>query len=210
MSCLKEWLFKNLERIKTNMTACEELTGVFTGTATFLTRRDQAARLRSLKSKVIADVKFLLDAESSAKSGFTERKLIYVPLTFAITAWVEDLLHHKNPADKALKAAGETISKKLQFGTVVIAIGNGGIPEDVKVVSISALARESKTTEAEVRTTVIGRGYFLITPEAFATTIDKIERLVLDGGLSLPLPAKEFLKRMPPIPVSVVIPVQEL
>ena len=168
-------------------------------TATYLARQDQAAHLRSLKSKVLAEVKFLLDAESSAESWFTETKFICGPLTFAITAFIKDLHHHKNPADKALKAAGETISKKLPFGEVVIAIGKGGIPEDVKVVPISALARESKTTEAEVRTTIIGRGYFLITQEAFAATIDKIEKLVLDGALSLPLPVTEFKKRIPPI-----------
>lgn len=210
MNCFEEWLGKNIDRIKTHMIAGEELSSAFAGSATNLARRDQAECVRNLKSRVLAEVKRLLDMESSAKSGFTEAKFIYAPLTFAITACIEDLLHHKNPADKALKAAGETISKKLPFGTVVIAIGKGGIPEDVKVVPISALARESKATEAEVRTTIIGRGYFLITPEAFATTIDEIEKLVLDGALSLPLPAKEFIKRMPPIPVSVVIPVQEL
>lgn len=108
------------------MKAGEELASALASTATNLTRRDQGACLQSLKSEVLADVKHLLDMESSAKSGFTEAKLIYAPLTFAITALVEDLLHHKNPVDKALKAAGETISKKLPFGTVVIAIGKDG------------------------------------------------------------------------------------
>lgn len=206
----EQWFDKNLNLIKTNMKAGEELASALASTATNLTRRDQAECVRNLKSRVLAEVEYLVDMESSDKLAFSKGKLVSAPLSFAAGGFIGMLLHHKNPADKALKAAGETISKKLPFGTVVIAIGKGGIPEDVKVVPISALARESKTTEAEVRTTVIGRGYFLITPEAFATTIDKIEKLVLDGALSLPLPAKEFIKRMPPIPVSVVIPVQEL
>ena len=210
MSDFEGWFDKNLERVITNMTACEELTSVFTGTATYLTKRDQAARLRSLKSKVIADVKFLLDAESSAKSGFIEGKLLSTPLSFAIGGLAGMLLQHEKPVEAGLNAVGAALSKKLPFGTVVIAIGKGGIPEDVKVVPISALARKSKTTEAEVRTTIIGRGYFLIPPEAFATTIDKIEKLVLDGALSLPVPAKELIKRNAPITVSVVTPVQEL
>ena len=192
------------------MKAGEELASALASTANDLTRRDQATCLRSLKTEVLAEVKCFLDIESSAKSGFTKAKLINVPLTFFITALSEDLLHHKNPAEKARKAAVETLSKKLPFGTVVIAIGKGGIPEDVEVVPISALARKSKTTEAKVRTTVIGRGYLLITSKAFATTIDKIEKLVQDGVLSLPLPAKEFIKRLPPIPVSVVIQIQKL
>jgi len=189
----------NLDRIKANVAAGDELAGALADTATYLARRDQAARLRSLKSKVLADVKFLLDTESSAESGFTEGKLFSAPLSFAIGGLAGMLLHHKNPLETGLNAAGSTLSKKLPFGTVLVAIGQGGLPDDVKAIPLSALARQSRTTESAVRVTSVSKGYLLITPEVFAATMDEIEHLVLDGALSLPLPLNEFQRRIPPV-----------
>jgi len=199
MNCFEEWLGKNIDRIKTNMIAGEELASALASTATNLTRRDQAARLRSLKSKVIADAKFLLDAESSAKSGFTEGKLFSAPLSFAIGGLAGMLLQHENPVEAGLNAVGAALSKKLPFGTVLVGIGQGGLPGNVEVIPLSELARQSGTMESAVRATIVSKGYLLITPQLFAATIDKIEKLVLDGALSLPLPLNEFQIRIPPV-----------
>lgn len=186
----------NLNRIKTNAAAGDELAGALADTATYLARRDQAACLRSLKARVLAEVKFLLDAESSAKSGFTEGKLLFAPLSFAIGGWAGMLLHHENPVKAGLDAAGSTLSKKLPFGIVLVGIGPGGLPDDVKVIPLSALARESKMTESTIRATIVSKGYLLITPEVFAATMDETEHRVLNGDLSLPLPLNEFQKRI--------------
>jgi len=190
---------RNLERIKANVAAGEELVGALTDTATYLARHDQTVRLRSLKSKILDDVKFLLDVESSAKSGFVEGRLISAPLSFAIGGLAGMLLHHKNPIETGLNTAGSTLRKKLPFGTVLVAIGQGGLPDDVKAVPLSALARQSATTESAVRKAIVIKGYLLMTPEGFAAMMDGIEHLVLDGALSLPVSLNEVRKRIRPI-----------
>lgn len=195
----EERLAWNLERIKVNVAAGEELVGALADTATYLARQDQAVRLRSLKSKVLDDVKFLLDEESSAKSGFVEGRLITTPLSFAISGLAGMLLHHKNPLEMGLNAARSTLGKKLPFGTVLVAIGQGGLPDDVKAVPLSALARQSATTESAVRKAIVVNGYLLTTPEQFATMMDGIEHLVLDGALSLPVSLNEVRKRIRPV-----------
>jgi hypothetical protein len=195
----EERLAWNLKRVKINMAAGKELAGALANTAICLARRDQAASLRSLKSKVLDDVKFLLDAESSAKSGFIKGKLLYVPLSFAIGGLAGLLPQHKEPLQTGLNAASSTISKKLRFGTVLVAIGQEGIPDDVKAIPISALARQYRMTESVVRKTIVTKGYFLMTPQVFASAMDDIEHVVLEGTLSLPVPLNEVKKIIPPV-----------
>jgi len=195
----EERLAWNLKRIKINIAAGEELVSALADTTTYLARRDQVARLRSLKSKVLDDVKFLLDEESSAKSGFIEGRIISAPLSFAIGGLAGMLLHHKKPIETGLNAARSTLSKKLPFGTVLVAIGQGGLPDDIKAIPLSALARQSATTESAMRKAIVIKGYLLMTPERFAAMMDGIEHLVLDGALSLPMSLNELQKRIRPV-----------
>lgn len=204
MNCFYERLGKNIDRIKTNMIAGEELSNAFSSSATNLARRDQAKCVRNLKSRVLAEVKWLLDTEISAESGFTKGNLLSVPLSFAIGGLAGMLLHHENPVETGISTAHKVLNKRLPFGTVLVGIGKGGLPDDVKVIPLSRLTRESKMCESEVRAILADRGYFLITQEVFVKTMDEVEHCVLNGFLSLPLPVKEFKKRIQAInPVSV-------
>jgi hypothetical protein len=170
------------------MAAGEELVGALADTTTYLTKHDQALRLRSLKSKVLDDVKFLIDAEDAARSGFIKGRLISAPLSFAIGGLAGVLLQNKEP---------------LQMGlTVLVAIGHGGIPDDVKAIPVSALARQSAMTESAVRKTVVAKGYFLITPKVFAAAMDDIEHFVLESTLSLPVLLNEVKKYRQLLPGS--------
>ncbi len=49
-----------------------------------------------------------------------------------------------------LKLAISTPSKAVPFDTVLIAVGKGGLPEDLKVAPVSYLARESNKSESEM------------------------------------------------------------
>ncbi len=206
MSCFEEWLVKNIDRIKTNMIAGKELAAALAGAAIDLARRDQAECVRNLKSVVLAEVKYLLDRESLAKSAFSKAKRAFAPASFAVGGLIGIFLHHDNPLATAFNEAGATLGKNLPFGMVLIAIGNGGLPSDVKVIPLSRLARESGISESGMREILDGKGYFLITQQVFAATMDEVEHCVLKGVLSLPLPVTEFKKRIPPIiPVSVTL-----
>ena len=79
--------------------------------------------------------------------------------------------------------------RKPPFGTVLVHIGPRGLPEDVEVVSISSLARESKRDESEIMNGLLTRGNLLFGDEAFSRLIDKIACEILKGGLSLPVSA---------------------
>jgi hypothetical protein len=196
MNCFDERLGKNIDKVKTNMIAAQELSSSFSSSATNLARSDQAKCVRNLKSRVLAEVKWLLDTEISAESGFAKGSLLFAPLSFAIGGLAGVLQHQANPVETGVNAAGKALSKRSPFGMVLVGIGKGGLPDDVKAIPLSRLARESKMCESEVRAILANRGYFLITQEVFAKTMDEVEHCVLNGVLSLPLTVDEFKKRM--------------
>jgi len=102
----------------------------------------------------------------------------------------------KNALDIGSRMAGSVLSKKIPFGRVLIGIGKGGLPEDLKIINVSRFARESNKTEPEVETSWKHDGYLLMTPQVFTQALDKVEREILDGSLSLPIKISEITKRV--------------
>ena len=98
--------------------------------------------------------------------------------------------------------ASSVLSRKVPFGTVLMVIGKEGIPEDVKIIFISRLARESNRSESEVVANFKNNGYLSMTPETFTHVLDKVERGILDGSLPLPLPIINIDKLNKQIPES--------
>ena len=78
-------------------------------------------------------------------------------------------------------------NKECPFGLVLICIGLNGLPDDVGVVSISQLARESRRQEHEVINGLEKRGYLLLNKESFSLLIDRLVRGVREGRLRLPV-----------------------
>jgi len=73
------------------------------------------------------------------------------------------------------------------FGTILVAVGPGGVPGDVRAVSVSALARKSGGSERQVETSLRVGGYVLMPQEAFTDALDGLEQSALVGALSLPV-----------------------
>ncbi len=92
--------------------------------------------------------------------------------------------------------AGSVLSREVPFGTVLITIDKQGIPEGVKVVSISRLARESNISESEVEKSLKHDGCLLMTPKAFAKVLERVDSEILNGSVSLPLGIDEFTKQI--------------
>ena len=76
------------------------------------------------------------------------------------------------------------------FGTILISIGPVGVPEDVEVINISSLARESKRDEHYITDRLLADGNLLFTTRAFFSLINRLTDEILKGRLSLPIPVK--------------------
>jgi hypothetical protein len=126
--------------------------------------------------------------ELAAHQGSTERKLIGAGLNFAVgSLWAAVTGRREHPLVAGARWAERALTESAPFGTVVVAVGCNGVPDDVKVVPLSRLARKSGRTEAQVEASLRADGYALMAPDAFFAVLDELQNMVLAGTLALPV-----------------------
>ena len=174
----------------------EQLAIAFAGSDIQLIRHDQVACLRILKSKIMEEVQSIKRNESASQSSANTGALLSSGTALIFGSLFMAKMGRKNALDIGSRMAELSLTKNIPFGTVVIAIGKGGLPEDLKIINVSRFARESNKTEPEVETSWSHDGYLLMAPQVFTQALDKVEREILDGSLSLPIKISEITKRV--------------
>jgi hypothetical protein len=90
----------------------------------------------------------------------------------------------------------DTGGHKKPFGTVMVCVGSKGLPDNIGVISISQLARESNRPQPEIMNKLQDDGYLLFTEEAFSFLIDRLISDIRDGKLHLPLSREKLVEIM--------------
>ena len=93
----------------------------------------------------------------------------------------------EHPLTIGLEHAKSDFSRTAPFGTVIVAVGPKGMPDDVEVISLSQSAREQRKAESEIVAAMEDRGYRLIEPESFLRTLDELKEQVLKGSVTFPV-----------------------
>ena len=70
------------------------------------------------------------------------------------------------------------------------------MPEALKIIPASRLAREFSKSESEVEDSLKLNRYLLMILGQFAELLDKMECEILDGSASLPMAVDEVIKRI--------------
>jgi len=125
--------------------------------------------------------------ESAAQLGSTKGTLLEGGVTFTLSSLYSAAIGRKDALNNGARMAKSVLNREVPFGTVLIAVGKSGLPDDLEIVPVSRLARESNRSELEVETSLKYRGSLLITPDKFAKVLDKVECKILDGSVSLPI-----------------------
>ena len=162
------------------------LTTLFAEEANRLSREDEASRLRALYRAVVEQLERVKRDEGSASYAHSQvnQKVSLIALGMAAGRAMVSKNNRLSRISNSLKSAG---IKKLPFGNVLVCIGPKGLPDDVEVISISRLARESKRPESDVINELQKRGYLLLSKEAFSLLIDKLVDDIREGRLRLPI-----------------------
>ena len=78
---------------------------------------------------------------------------------------------------------------KPTFGTVMVCVGPKGLPGDVRVISVSELARKSNRLESDITRELREKGDLILSEETFCSLIDKLDEMVREEGTwSYPYP----------------------
>lgn len=190
------WVETMRFEIDQQVIAIKGLVDAFTKSDIQLIRHDQAASLRILKIRIMNEVHKIERMEASAQYGNNKGVILGAGAAFIFGSLFVAATRHKDAYKAGARFAASVLSSKAPFGNVLITIKGQGIPEGVKVVSISHLARESSMSDSKVETSLKHDGYLLMTRGQFAEFLDKMERAVIDGSVCLPLARNEVIKQL--------------
>jgi hypothetical protein len=187
MSACQQLLGALHRRVREQNDAVAILGQVFVQEAERLRRHDEAYCLDELGRRVTQEAKELRRMEGSASYGFAKTKRDTAVANFILGSLIAAFVGTKqHPLLVGAKLAASERLRSAPFGNLVVAIGPGGIPDDVHVIPLSRLAREQGRAESQVLAALKDSGYQLMTPEVFSTVIDELKEKVLKGVLALP------------------------
>jgi len=188
----------NVQRQARELTSSAlSLVNMFANEASRLYRTDEASRLKALCSSILQQMDWAEMSEGAERCGDSQARLIASLGGLAVGVIAKMTSNDKHPqafSHHPLKKLGD---QRHPFGTVLIRIGPKGLPDDVQVVSISQLARESNREESKVINELQRRGYLLFSRKTFSLLIEKAISDVQEGRLLLPI-SMEKLSQIKP------------
>jgi len=157
---------------------------LFTEEETRLHTEDEVSTLKVVHDAIAERLDRLKYIEASARCGHRQGKTIVSLIELAVELAVSK---GKGPSVVEDYLFPEPTNRDPPFGLVMVRIGPKGLPDDVEVVSISQLARESHRPQPEMMNKLQDDGYILFTEEAFSLLIDRLIVDVREGKLRLPV-----------------------
>lgn len=149
-----------------------------------LKREDEASSLRAVYRAVVEQLQRLEKTEALVRRGHSKANLILSLGGLAVAAMGSKSKQLSAIADYLIHTPTD---EQRPFGLVMVCIGPKGLPDDVRGVSISQLARESNRLDSQITNKLRKDGYLLFSQEAFSVLIDKLIGDVREGRLSLPI-----------------------
>ena len=184
---------KNLRHQVRQLTeASLSLSSLLAEEAVRLHRTDEASRLEALHLSIRQQLDRARRDEAAASRAHSEVNLKVSLGKLVVGGAIKMVSENKQLlafSDRLLKGLG---TEQSPFGTVLVCVGPKGMPDDVQVVSISRLARESNQEEPEVISELRTRGRLLFSEEAFSLLIGRLTCDVREGRLSLPIPTEKL------------------
>jgi len=162
------------------------LNGLFDKEEARLKREDEASTLRSVCRTIVEQLERTKWSESCACYGDSRANLIFSLTGFAAKIVVAATTKDRR-ALNIVNSVFDPEGHRKPFGTVMVRVGPKGLPGDVRVASISQLARESNRPQTEIMSKLRDNGYLLFSEEAFSLLIESLIGAVRGGRLHLPV-----------------------
>ncbi len=173
---------------------CRSLITLFEEEVNRLSREDEASRLKTLYSSIRQQLDQAKRSEDSASYAHSKADLIYSLGGLALGGIVKRVSKNKRLSSFADYLLESPANKECPLGSVLVCIGLKGLPDDVRVVSISKLARESNRHESEVINELQETGCLLCSENEFPLLIDRLIDDVREGRLCLPISREKLLE----------------
>ena len=176
--------------------ALVSLSQSFEAEAEWLTRENEVQQLKTIHATVVEKLAWSRHMETMKRYEHNKMRL-----TFSLAGLAAKLIAQSTQNRQAQCFANHAFStgkrNELSYGTVMVCIGPKGMPDDVQVISISELARNSNQPEFEIIMELRKGGGLLFTQEAFTLLIDRLTIEIREGRLHLPIIGNKLSEVMP-------------
>ena len=164
-----------------------------------LNRKEEVSRLNDLCSSILREIDSVRDMESKDCYIQSVDEAIGVWGKLAMGIALKSMIK-----DKKLQAASRQVlttsgGKRPSFGTISVCIGQNGIPDEVKVISISLLSRQSGMEESKVVNELKRHGHVLLNKKDFTVLIENLIGDIQEGKLTLPICLEKLLEHYLPV-----------
>jgi len=172
--------------------AAVSLSKSFEAEADRLTREDGVQRLKSIHAAIAEGLQRARWLEGVASDQNSKANLPF-SIAGSIAKIIVAATTENQRARNFVNQVFDTDADKARpYGTVMVCVGPKGLPDDVRVVSISELARESNREESEVINELQQGGCLLLNEKAFSLLIDKLINDVQGGRSLLPVSTEKL------------------
>ena len=179
---LSSLLTNELKEVRQLNDAFMELDSLIIKEAGCIDRLDRIARINTLKARLVSKVDRIQQEERSSEAAFNTGQLFSGVLSFFAGSIIGKILKQESPFVSGGRLFIKELEKKASFGTAIIASKEDSKLEDIEVIAISRLAREAKTTEADIISSLKSQGYSLMTPEELWKSLDQLKLDIKEGG----------------------------
>jgi hypothetical protein len=163
-----------------------------------LTREDQAQHLKAIHTTIVEKLEWSRQMESAARYGNTKARVAWSLAGLAANLITRATTENRQTQEFVDHLFDTSQLAERPYGTVMVCVGPKGMPDDVHVVSISELARESKQPELKVIQKLREHGCLLISQEAFVHLIDRLITDIREGRLYLPVMGNKLSEMVAP------------
>jgi hypothetical protein len=168
------------------------LISLFDEEAKRLDRIDEASRLETMRAYIDQQLHQVRRSEDSAQYSRDRVDIISTLGGFALKNAIKQVSKGSRLSRFADRVFKNDSSEERPFGNVLVCIGPEGLPNDVKPVSISQLARESNRTETDVNNDIQKRDFLLLDEKSFHLLIEMLVDDVIEGRRRLPISLKQL------------------
>jgi hypothetical protein len=181
-------LHEHLENLQSQAKKLTEsglaLNSIFAREEIRLNREDEASSLRAVYRAVVGQLQRLERTEASVERARSQASLMFSLGGLAVAAMGSKSKRLSAMKDYLLR---EPTDRQRPFGLVMVCIGSKGLPDDVRGISISQLARESGRQESQIINKLREDGYLLFSEHIFSLLIDGLSGHIREGKLNLPV-----------------------
>jgi hypothetical protein len=152
-----------------------------------LNRENEALKLEALNSAITQELNRVKLSEDSMSREHSQTNFVLSATNLAVGA-IKAASGNLNRKDVAAYLLSNQAVEQVTFGNALICVGPNGLPDDVRVVCISKLARDKRRHESRIVGDLRQHGCLLFREEEFSLLISRVTDGIKEGRLNLPIP----------------------